>query len=538
MLAAGFAACTGAQGTGLDWWVAPSTQKVFPGDTGTGEQSAALWAARGEYESVQVVLRSEEGLEGLRVTLEPVAGDGFRELPVEWVSLFEVFYVDTPGVAQWGFPEDRPERRLPRYPDPLVPLTGGVRDGTLDLEAGEARAVWVRVHVPSDAEPGRYGGRVTVRGGRSGNDSDDGVLAEAPVELTVWNFEIPRVSSLRTAIGLGGPWMAEIHGVAPWSSEYWDIYARYYDKLLDYRISAYWIPGSSLVDPTDARAVRHMQDERVTSFMYANVNEETWTQLQELGVGHKAYYFSVDEPRAKAQYEEFRERARNARRVSEDVRVLLPFYGGPDWDEERTPFDELAGYVDIWVSQTDYYHHGHGLGTRIQEQMRERFEAGDETWLYVALAPREPFCNIMVNNSALQHRILFWQIYREDLISGFLYWSASFWRDTDDPFADIATVKNIDPHIWGDGSLFYPGVRFGIDGPLPSVRLECIRDGLQDYEYLKLAEELLGREEVMRLVREITTSLTEYNEDGAVFAAIRGRLGEALSATSAEREEP
>lgn len=89
----------------------------------------------------------------------------------------------------------------------------------------------------------------------------------------------------------------------------------------------------------------------------------------------------------------------------------------------------------------------------------------------------------------------------------------------------MATVKGIDPNLWGDGSLLYPGTRFGIEGPVTSVRLESIRDGLEDHEYLVLAEETFGREDVMDLVRQVTHDLRNYTRDPQVFDSVRRRIG-------------
>jgi len=37
----------------------------------------------------------------------------------------------------------------------------------------------------------------------------------------------------------------------------------------------------------------------------------------------------------------------------------------------------------------------------------------------------------------------------------------------------------------GNGSLYYPGA----DGPVPSIRLEVLRDGIDDYDYLTLLQQ-------------------------------------------------
>ena len=58
----------------------------------------------------------------------------------------------------------------------------------------------------------------------------------------------------------------------------------------------------------------------------------------------------------------------------------------------------------------------------------------------------------------------------------------------------MATVKEINKNIRGDGSLFYPGKKVGVDGPVSSQRLEMIRDGLEDFDYLELADAWLGKQ--------------------------------------------
>ena len=43
----------------------------------------------------------------------------------------------------------------------------------------------------------------------------------------------------------------------------------------------------------------------------------------------------------------------------------------------------------------------------------------------------------------------------------------------------------------GDGYILYPGKKYGLDTPIPSVRSEALRDGVEDYEYYAKLEELV-----------------------------------------------
>jgi hypothetical protein len=74
----------------------------------------------------------------------------------------------------------------------------------------------------------------------------------------------------------------------------------------------------------------------------------------------------------------------------------------------------------------------------------------------------------------------------------------------------------------------YPGIGFGIDGPVASVRLECVRDGIEDFTILKYAEELLGEAAVKEMVKGVTSSVTEHTTDAETFYAVRAELAEAI----------
>jgi len=45
----------------------------------------------------------------------------------------------------------------------------------------------------------------------------------------------------------------------------------------------------------------------------------------------------------------------------------------------------------------------------------------------------------------------------------------------------------------GDGFLAYPGEAAGVDGPVSTIRLEQVREGLEDYEAITMLAELVER---------------------------------------------
>jgi hypothetical protein len=68
-----------------------------------------------------------------------------------------------------------------------------------------------------------------------------------------------------------------------------------------------------------------------------------------------------------------------------------------------------------------------------------------------------------------------------------LYWETAHWEEVNDPWVDPATYAH-----WGytyncEESLFYPGKveEVGCDGPVASMRLKWLREGIEDYEYIE-----------------------------------------------------
>jgi hypothetical protein len=188
----------------------------------------------------------------------------------------------------------------------------------------------------------------------------------------------------------------------------------------------------------------------------------------------------------------------------------------------------LANRVNIWCPVSAYFN-----ADSARANLERRRRMGEPTWWYVCCGPGEPMNNFFVSMSAMAHRVLFWQQKREN-VGGLLYWSTTYWNpaSTKDPWTDMATVKDINKDLRGDGSLIYPGKRVGVDGPVTSIRLEAIRDGLEDFDYLALADARLGKRVAQDFVARIAQSLTQWQHDPLVLEKARRELGELLEKKS------
>ena len=122
----------------------------------------------------------------------------------------------------------------------------------------------------------------------------------------------------------------------------------------------------------------------------------------------------------------------------------------------------------------------------------ESRKAGHQIWWYICDGPRAPYANWFIECQAIEARLLMGAMAQRMKPDGFLYFRTAMWSSpsciTNAPFTDWLVNKGKEGVANGDGYLTYVGP----DGiPLPSLRLENFRDGLEDYAYAKLLERKL-----------------------------------------------
>ena len=188
---------------------------------------------------------------------------------------------------------------------------------------------------------------------------------------------------------------------------------------------------------------------------------------------------------------------------------------------------------------------------------------GNEFWSYVCCCPKAPYLSLFIDHDDVNMRMWLWLSYKFHL-KGILIWSAIYWNSStaspngvlQNPWEDPMsyTVGYGLPYGkqngWGngDGRFFYPPNRDPgdrakkyLDGPVPCLRLEKIRDGVEDYEYLLLLEKAAetegiknkkpGREArtLLDLPDSLVTGPTNYNKDPQALIQYRNKIGELLN---------
>jgi len=176
---------------------------------------------------------------------------------------------------------------------------------------------------------------------------------------------------------------------------------------------------------------------------------------------------------------------------------------------------------------------------------------GQQVWWYPYLnANVRQLPNFVIEKPLADQRVWGWLMYQWNT-DGLLYWGFNRWGDarTDqgwrDPYQDPLSFVNLPNRLAGNGEamLVYPGYypRYGLNdpyaAPVSSLRLEALRDGFEDREYMKLAA--ATGSDGPAFVRSVIKSVTwypyrvayghrflfpKYTTSAAVFQAARERL--------------
>lgn len=488
--------------------------KFNPNIVPNQKKSYKMYAAKNEYEACQIVVNHNCNINGVELCFTPFTDSDKNELKTE---LFREHYI---VAARSG---NAPERT---FPDPLVP----VKDGEIfDIKPNENIPFLLRVKTETESVAGMYFAKVELK-------QNGAVLETADITLKVWDFAIPVEPACATATLVSEEHIQKMHKCKS-KEELETLYEKYFELMREHRFNAYSLP----VDVLDEAADKYMDDPRVTAFRldHKTDDEKIVAYRNKLCKNKKwldkSYFYPFDEPCRVDQYEELKGMCERLRRLFPECHICTPFFKDPQMNETQDAIDYITGLVDIWCPKAPCYNDEfiyENLELKedtFENRMNERIKNGDRVWWYVCWEPEEPYCNVFLDRQGIYSRILFWQQAMYN-VKGFLYWTVNFWKFVDDPWTDMATVKDLSLDVYGDGSMLYNGNKVGIDGPCSSVRLEIVRDGLEDFEILTIAQRVLGKQKVREIISKVTTSVTECIHDNDVFANVRVELGEMLEA--------
>ncbi len=527
----------------------------------------AVSAARGEYESVQLVLRPSGDCR--LVAIHPSSfTSGTGTTAALQVQVDEVAYVQvtrpTDSTCRPGW-----------YPDPLPPLRQPVQ-----LLGGQNQPFWITVFVPPGTPGGTYLGDLDV-------ETSFGSL-KVPMQVRVYDFDLPKETHLRSAFGLGTDPIQRYHALTNQEQRRL-VFNKYLTNFAQHRISPYSFfdydpiqvsfvgAGSNRVAKVDftgfdAAARQWLDENRFSSFqlplqgmgggtfdsrhlgellgfkegtpeharLFGDYLGQVQQHLRERGWLSKAFTYWFDEPEPK-DYDFVIDGMQRIKAAAPGLRRMLT----------EQPDPKLSGHVEIWCGLTPEWN---------PSLVQERRKRGEEVWWYICTAPKAPYITEFIDHPGLELRLWPWQSWQYG-VQGILVWASLYWTSPQAYPAPTLQDPWIDPMSWvsgyggasgdrqpwgnGDGRFLYPPRRdpnrqnpASLDDPVNSIRWENLRDGMEDYEYLWLlettlrrVEEKVGTSEMTRQARalltvpaEVSVDLTHFATDPAPLYAHREKL--------------
>jgi len=540
-----------------------SMSRIQPYQTIQGKTKAEIKAAKNEYEAFQVVIFAPDDskLKNVKVEITDLVGKNGK-LGNNNITMFKEEYIyvrhSTPrATCNPGlFPDPLVPFIDPATGEAIQPLKKiydtsgkaklvGARFSAkpLNIAAGQNAVIWIDVYIPEEIKAGEYTGTFSAK-------ADGGFSAEIPITLTIWDFSLPKVATFRTHFGHFSR-IANVWGIDKNSKKFQQIEERFCKSLAKHRINPpipkHLLPlvnndGSLKIIPSRDKALKkyieetHLVDFEIprakfiknTSNSFAPIPEsqtdpvaiqktkryyrDYYSYLKKHGWEKRAYVYMLDEPNSLKDYKQVVNLGKIIKdAVPELKRVVVE---QPYKHEESWP--DLDDYLDIWCPLMGYID---------REAVEEKIKNGDEVWTYSALVQKAPKyhphydrvkgkdpLNWHIDQPTSVYRRAFW-LSRQYGINGFIYWTSINWESYTDPWLEPFFIHQAqtgdDPTLFqthyynGGGILFYPGKDAGFDGPVTSIRLKNVREGLEDYEYFAILDRAGQKQFVKDIVDEI-----------------------------------
>ena len=573
--------------TALGGWKIPKTRAVPTAQV----RGVSLATAANEAEAVQLVVRPTRACADVHVAATALRDAAGRALPASAVEILRVGYVRIAQATDaLGCRGD--------WPDPLPPQDASA----FPVAAGENQPFWIRVKPPKGTPAGRYQGTLvtTIRGA----DGAEQKLS-TPFLVKVFGFELPDKMTVETAFGFSANTVARYHGLKT-AEQREKVNAAYLKSMSDHHLSPYnpvpgvnwsvtWKKPDAQADEASAQPVfdwtrwdaamekafatygfntfviridglhgRASDGRRVPTFRGITADDPAYdvlmgrylrgieAHLREKGWLDRAFVYWFDEPEPK-DYPFVMQGFDTLKRHAPGLRRMLT----------EEPGAELLGGPNVWCPLTLNLH------SKGEAAARAR---GDTFWWYICCGPKTPYAGEFIDHPGCEPRLWLWQTWAER-VTGVLVWETTWWTSPraypdparpQNPYEDAMSWS--DGHdlapgtksAWGngDGRFFYPPRRAAtpsatpvLEGPIESIRLEMLRDGIEDYEYFAMLRRLLEAkgaslsvadraryEALLTVPKRVSRSLTDFSRAPEPMEVHRRALARAIEELSRGNE--
>ncbi len=540
-------------------WFVDSLTKIFPEAVPSkGDEAAPEFVgARNSHLSIQWVLRSPRRIEDVTVKVEGFDGDAglipsAQVRTVGYVVVSSNTYDTPPSELIHIAPGLFPDVLLEKFP--------------ITLEAGRAQPIWITLNIPSSTHPGDYPGRLILNAG--GKE-----LAHAPFKLRVVTAALPEQQTLKVTnwFYLSDRQLRGQYGVQQLTEDWWTLIGNigqvmaehrqnmistpltgfYFSKLaligahatqngIDYDFKDFdrWVATfqqAGLIGSIEGGHLLRREDNpddpaplKVDAYVIENgkaalkeipaEDPRAKTALRPMLVALRRhleekgwldiYYQHILDEVSEKEMPIYHEYAALVHQAMPGVRTM-------DAVDARRDMDIYEKNCDVWVPVLGSFD---DLVPRLLQHVRN----GGEVWFYTCLTPTGRYANRFIDYALIKTRLLQWFNFRYNL-TGYLHWGGNYWSprpviDTQPLLGESWATGIIPP---GDAFIVYPDREH--KSILSSIRLEAMREGIEDYELLHLLDNK-NHPAAQALAQKAVRSFTDYVRDPAEFRQIHRQL--------------
>jgi hypothetical protein len=504
-----------------------SMVRVMPADNLPANNHIAIAMAGNEFECFQIVMRAKRDINNVTVTIDPLINAGNTLPAMQW---FQVGYVQVNTFNGHPTPLAVANLQPGWYPDPLLE-----RDN-IALTTNWSHTMWCKVHAPTGTPPGIYTSTVNIQIGDK--------IEKIKVAVEVYAFSLPQRSSLPTLFPLSLDWVSQAYGhLEPAMKKKWLDYvadcrlsptemyvnpdgtngalavtAAEYQPYMDrmngfalYPITTTWSDRDLDADALIARFERNRP--YIDSIIAAGIAEK----------GNGVFYgFDECEP---THFDTMKKVFAHVKKVYPDIPIATTSMHVKSYEQME------ALHIDILILHIFEDIYNNTFADKIRKE-------GRKVWAYISLQPYAPMPNWRIENAPVEARILLSAIACHERYDGFLYWSLTQYNKGTEKIPAVLKRNNAvltdwsittptEEYKWlhGDGILLYPGT----NGPIGSIRMESIREGLEDYEYYYLLAQKKGATAARSAAGILVRSAKEYERDPQQLYKIRAQIANAIA---------
>lgn len=509
-------------------WYPVNTVKVLQDDDPINDFSKLTFTTfKGDVESAQLIFTPEKDVASFNFTMNDVKNSSGDKITADKFEVFVQKYIEV------VIPSSK-NSFTGVYPDALIPMRNYTLKRENRVKAHNNQGIWVNLNVPTGCKEGVYEGTGTLT-------IDDQTIT-IPVSVKVYNITMPTEIHSVTSSYIE---QAQLSKGEIGSKIDESLIQLYYDFLVSKRSNArnvprYLAPGYKVVAKDFASyIVDYAKNPMVSSYALpyrgyndsekqpgvidyeycyeviyelAAKNAELLASGDNVNLFKKAHFYLgtlIDEP-TQNTYQKVRDCDLNIQKAKLAVASTGVLDAYPEVKESLITLkhvvtakidsvlygtDEVGG-IQTWCPLVSNFTSAGERELAKQRQNSTDRTGGESVWWYNCINPKSPYVSYQIDERLLPVRLKAWMEYEYD-IEGSLYWSVNQWERFDGKIRkNVPSDPWVDPISWedanGDGRLVYPGYRYGVKGPISTIRLETIRESNEDYELLWLFEQTIN----------------------------------------------